>query len=318
MEGFSQLFLRTLTGEEAKVLTDPAHQEDIMLRLLAIFLLFASAASNSSPWFDGAPNYADDASRRLAAELLEAHGGMQPIRMAQSLQFKFFTKIIGGPDPFYSIESIDLSTGSAHLEWPFWNSTVAWHDGEVWSHRWPMPMPAGFFVRLTSSFMTLPWQMQADSANVGPVTNGQLPNDETIYEVLRITFDERSPSIPGTFYEVYVDPETHLMKGIRFDINHPGMVANPKQPLGPNFHVFIEYRQFESLTLPTSYMSYGTGSANGGSSNAYHFAWDVKLDEPFDQTKLVAPDEAVMDAVSMGWWQTAEHESQVGLTGDEE
>jgi hypothetical protein len=170
-------------------------------------------------------------------------------------------------------------------------------------------MPAGFFVRLTTSFITLPWQIQADAANVGPTSQGQLPEDDAVYDVLRITFDDRSPSIPGTFYDMYVDPETHLMKGIRFDINHPGMVANPSQPLGPNFHVFAEYRQFDGLILPTSYMSYGTGSANGGSSNAYHFAWNVRLDAPFDNAKLNAPDGAEKDAVSMDWWGSDKHES---------
>ena len=85
--------------------------------------------------------------------------------------------------------------------------------------------------------------------------------------------------------------------------------------LKPNFHVFVEYRRFDGLVLPTSYMSYGTGSANGGASNAYHFAWNVRLDEPFDKTKLNAPDGAVMDAVSMEWWQTSEHQSQTNITG---
>jgi hypothetical protein len=93
------------------------------------------------------------------------------------------------------------------------------------------------------------------------------------------------------------------------------MVANPNQPIGPNFHVFAEYRQIDGLLLPTSYMSYGTGSTNGGSSNAYHFAWNVRLDEPFDTSKLNAPDDAVMDAVSMQWWQTTERKSQANLAG---
>ena len=54
-------------------------------------------------------------------------------------------------------------------------------------------------------------------------------------------------------------------------------------------------------------MSYGTGSANGGGSNAYHFAWNVSLDKPFDAEKLNAPDGAVQDTVSMEWWQLANH-----------
>lgn len=280
--------------------------------------LLATASVQAAPWFDGKPEFADDASRQLAAEMLAAHGGMQLMTDAESLQFNFFTKMIGAPMPFYSFEAVDLKSGDAYIEWPFWEARVGWKDGELWSHQWPIPMPAGFFIRLTTSFITLPWQINADSANVGPVSTGHLPEDETIYDILRVTFDRRTPTMPGTFYDIYVDPETHLMKGIRFDINHPGMVANPSQPIGPNFHVFAEYRHFDGLILPTSYLSFGTGSANGGASNAYHFAWNVRLDEPFDDTKLAAPEGAVLDAVSMEWWQLAEIKTQASLTGEEQ
>lgn len=278
-----------------------------MFRVLILAIL-ASGAAHASPWFDGNPEYTDDASRELAAQLLEAHGGMQPMQAAKSLQFNFFTKASGGPNPFFSFEAVDLATGNAYMEWPDWNASVALNDGDLWSHQWPMPMPAGFFIRLTTSFITMPWQIQADSANVGPVSQGQLPNDNTLYDVLRITFDDRSPSIPGTFYDLYIDAETHVMKGIRFDINHPGMVANPSQPLGPNFHVFFEHRQFDGLILPTSYVSYGQGSANGDVGTAYHFAWNVRLDEPFNEAKLKAPNGAVKDTVSMDWWRSMKNE----------
>ena len=281
-----------------------------MLRLLLILMLIASASAQATPWFDGTPGFADEASRSLAEKVLQAHGGMQPMTEAKSLQFNFFTKVIGGPMPFYSFEAVDLATGDAYIDWPFWDATVAWKNGELWSKQWPMPMPAGFFIRLTTSFITLPWQIHADGANIGPVRQATLPEDDKLYDVLRITFDQRSPSMPGTFYDMFIDPESGLMKGVRFDINHPGMVANPSQPLGPNFHVFDEYRKFDGLVLPTFYKSYGAGSANGGGSNAYHFAWDVRLDQPFDTSRLVAPADAVQDAVSMKWWQSNKQQSQ--------
>lgn len=280
-----------------------------MLRLLLILTLIASASAQATPWFDGSPDFADEASRSLAEKVLQAHGGMQPMNEAKSLQFSFFTKVIGGPMPFYSFEAVDLATGDAYVDWPFWDATVAWTDGELWSKAWPMPMPAGFFIRLTASFLTLPWQINADGANIGPVRQATLPEDDKVYDVLRITFDQRSPSMPGTFYDLFIDPESGLMKGIRFDINHPGMVANPSQPLGPNFHVFDEYKMFDGLVLPTFYKSYGAGSANGGGSNAYHFAWDIRLDQPFDASRLVAPEGAVQDAVSMKWWQSTKQQS---------
>jgi len=277
-----------------------------MLRLFTALLALAAAGANAQPWFRGEPEYADAASRALALQVLAAHGGMQAMQAATSLRFSFFTKVVGGQVPFYSIEAVDLGTGNAYIDWPLWDATIALKDGELWSQRWPMPMPAGFFIRLTTSFITLPWQIQADTANVGPVSTDRLPGDQTDYQVLRVTFDERSPSIPGNYYELFVDPASHLMKAVRFDINHPGMVANPDQAIGPNIHVFGEYRRFDGLLIPTFYLSYGRGMANGGASNAYHFAWDLSLDEPFDASRLEAPDGAQLDELSMRWWQPAE------------
>jgi len=281
-----------------------------MLKTIMILILLGSAPVLADPWFDGLPEYTDDSARELAEAVLAAHGGMQPMQEAKSLQFRFFTKVVGAPTPFYSFEAVDLATGNAYVDWPLWDATIALNDGELWSHQWPMPMPAGFFVRLTTSFLTLPWQIQADGAHVGPVSRDYLPDDDKEYAVLRITFDARSASIPGTYYDLFVDPESKLMKGIRFDINHPAMVATPGQALGPNYHVFDEYRKFSGIVLPTFYLSYGSGIRAGGKSNAHHFVWDVSLDVPFANDRLAAPEGARRDTVSMDWWRSSKHSPQ--------
>ena len=90
-----------------------------MLRLILWLLLLAPAAALSAPWFQGEPEYLDDTSRELAAGLLDAHGGMAAMTAAKSVQFSFFTKMIGNPTPFYSFEALDLSTGDAYVDWPF-------------------------------------------------------------------------------------------------------------------------------------------------------------------------------------------------------
>lgn len=274
-----------------------------MFRTLFILLLLSPAATMAQSWFDGNPDFADDASKQLAFEVLAAHGGMQAMNEASGLEFNFFTKMIGNPTPFYSIETLNPKTGDAYVDWPFWNATITWDRNELWTRNWPMPLPAGFFVRLTSSFITLPWQMHANNANVGPVRKAKLPRDDTEYDVLRITYDDRNPGIPGTFYEIFIHPETRLMAGIRFDINHPGMVANPSQPLGPNYHVFGDYRNFDGLVIPTFYKSFGQGSSDGGKSNAYHFVWNFRSDQPFDSSRLEKPGDASVDTVSSEWWQ---------------
>jgi hypothetical protein len=283
-----------------------------MLRILLTFLLLVPTMSAAAPWFEGEPRYFDDASRVLAAELLEAHGGMAPMASAESLQFNFFTKMLGNPTPFYSLEALDLETGAAYIDWPFWNATIGWDRQKLWTRNWPMPLPGGFFVRLTSSFLTLPWQIQTGTSLIGPVSVDRLPGDDTDYDVLRVTFSDRHPGIPGTFYEIFVDPDTRLMAGVRFDINHPGMVANPKQPLGPNYHVFGDYRIFSDLKIPTFYKSYGQGSSAGGDSNAYHFAWNIQVDQPFDTSRVELPSDALVDRVSIDWWSSNDTQSAQG------
>ena len=283
-----------------------------MLRILLTFLLVVPTMSVATPWFHGEPRYSDDAGKVLAAELLEAHGGMAPMANAKSLQFNFFTKMIGNPTPFYSLETLDLKTGDAYIDWPFWNATIGWDRQKLWTRNWPMPLPAGFFVRLTSSFLTLPWQIQTDSALIGPVRIDRLPGDDTDYDVLHVTFTNRHPGIPGTFYDIFVDPDTRLMAGVRFDINHPGMVANPKQPLGPNYHVFGDYRSFNELTIPTFYKSFGQGSGAGGDSNAYHVVWNLQVDQAFDTSRVELPSDALVDRVSIDWWSSDKSQSAQG------
>ena len=174
-----------------------------MLRISIVFFLLAAQSAGANPFFYGEPDYHDEASKALAVELLNAHGGMQPFSTADSVKFSFFTKMLGNPNPFYSHETLDLESGHATIDWPFWNARIAWDGETVWTTNWPMPLPAGFFVRLTSSFLTLPWQIHNAHADIGPVTTGQLPNDNTQYDVLRVTFDHRHPGIPGTFYEIF-------------------------------------------------------------------------------------------------------------------
>ncbi len=274
-----------------------------MLKQFTPLVLLISLSVSATPWFNGSPEFTDNASQKLANEIITAHGGMDTMVAAPSLQFNFFTKSIGNPAPFYSNESINLKNGSAYIEWPFFDASMAWDQETAWSHHWPVPLPAGFFVRLTGSFLTLPWLMFADNANIGPVSTGRLPDDDTEYEVLRITFDNRSPSIPGTFYELFVEPEHRVMKAIRFDINHPGMAANPNQVLGPNVHIFGEYSNVDGLIFPTFYKTYGRGGGSGP-NNAYHFVWNIRLDQSFDNDRLIAPEGSIIDELSMQWWSS--------------
>ena len=274
--------------------------------LLFFALAVCDLATAGSPLFDGEPRYADDESRRIALRLVEAHGGRDGWRDAESLSFRFVTKVIGAPVPWYSIETMDLRSNAAYIDWPWWDAKTGFDGEAVWSENWKMPLPAGFFTRLTASFITLPWLTGMDGVTVGPVTTDRLPGSETRYRVLRLEFAERGPQVPGEYYELFIDPDRHVMRAVRFNITHPGMVANPNQPLGPNLHVFQEYRQIEGLIFPTYYTSYGRNAANATDSSAIHMLFDLSLERPFDVAAASPPPAAERDEVTRSWWQQAD------------
>lgn len=270
--------------------------------LFILPLIAASQLSHAAPYFHGEPEFADDPARTLAGQMLEAHGGMAAWQAADAFRFKFFTHMVNAPRPFLSDETIDLESGAAYMDWLLFDGVTAWDGETAWSVNWPMPISAGFFVRLSATFITLPWQVFADEARIASDGQAALAGEDGMYDVLRVTYDAPTPSLPGTYYRLFIDPESRLLRAVEFDIAHPGMVANPNQPLGPNLHVFGEYRQVGELIFPTFYETIGQGSAKGGAQTAYHFAWDIDLGASFDHGRLKQPENAVVDTSSMQWW----------------
>lgn len=251
----------------------------------------------------GTPEYATAETRLLIERMVDAHGGLDPWQAVEVIGFNFFTKNSGNPNPWFSRETTDRRSGRAILDWPYLDASIVWDGSEVWSVNWPVQIPPGFFTRLTYSFITMPWLTQSSGARLEATGTGKLPNDDTQYATVRMTLPHRSASIPGTYYELFIDPSSHLLKAIGFDLAHPGMVANPDQPLGPNYHVFEEYSEYAGLTIPTYYVSYGFNQRNKKKSSAIHVVFDLTLNESFDEARMEKPIDAVVDEATLNWWR---------------
>jgi hypothetical protein len=270
--------------------------------------LTINMAAFADPMFSGTPDYENDDARELVERMLAAHGGLEPWQDVQALQFHFFTKTINaqGPNPqppFYSIETTRLSDGAARLEWPFLGAVTGWDTETVWSADWPIPpLPPGFFTGLTTSFMTLPWLIQTDGMRVSAPYDAELPGENVVLPAVRVTFDGQGPEIPGEYYEVFIDPETHLLRAIGFNITHPQMVAIAGQSIGPNYHVFREYTRRGGLVIPSYYETIGSRLDSDQVVGAIHVAWNIRLDLQLNDAAVSPPPDAVMDEATMAWW----------------
>ncbi len=252
----------------------------------------------------GPPRYASTETKALIESVVEAYGGMDAWKDVRALRYRFFTRVTN-QSPFFSIETIDRATGNALIEWPVFNATVGWNGTELWSMNWPdWPLPAGFFARLTYSFVTLPFRTQDRGVTLGALGSGRLPGDSVDYTTVRMTYDHRNPSMPGDYYVLYIDADSKLIRGLEFNITHPGMVRVPGQALGPNFHLFDEYGRFGNLILPTFYRSTGVDAQGKPTSGAIHSLFDVHLDRGLSPADVAVLEGAVLDRQSMEFWKT--------------
>lgn len=272
---------------------------------LALGLLLTPAIASAEPrMLTGGPEYENEEARRLIEAMVEAHGGAEPWKDIEGLRFKFITKIVGnGQRPLLSIEQTDLVNGTARLEFPYMDAVIAYDGEQVWSKGWRYPLPPGFFTGLTTSFITLPWLTQRSDANLSAPRLGAIPNKDELYHIVTLTFDRPGPQIPGAFYELFIDRETNLLEGIGFNITHPGMAANPNQPIGPNFHRIIEYTDAGGLKIPSYYITESFNASQQQDTYATHAVFDLEAVEPLTAEELRKPDDGLVDESTSVWWR---------------
>jgi hypothetical protein len=263
--------------------------------------------AKAAPKFSGTPIYESDEARALVEDMIAAHGGMSAWDGVETLQFHFFTKVVNpnaSPPPFYSIETTRLSDGAAHIEWPLINAQTVWDGKTLWSENWNVgPLPAGFFIQLTTSFITLPWLTQTDGVTISAIEEKSWPGSDVTFPTVRMILNRRAPMIPGEFYDLFIDPETKRLKAIGFNITHPGMVRIAGQSIGPNYHVFKEYTRVGNAVLGSYYETIGSPAANGLTTRAIHNAFRFRQNIALTDDKLKPGPNAIVDEESMNWWK---------------
>lgn len=247
------------------------------------------------------PRYATPETQRVIEAMVAAHGGMEAWHRISEVRYRFFTRNTGAP-PWLSWERVETRTRRARIDWPVFDAVVAYDGSDVWSTRWPIPLSPGFFANLTYGFITLPFQTQQDGVRLEAPQQGTLPGDDTTYVTVRMTMDRPRGLMPGTYYRLFIHPETHLLHALEFDISHPGLVSIPNQSIGPNFHVFSERQEVGGVLFPAFYTSSGSRAGNLVERRAVHYVFDLSVSGTFDATAVRRPPEAMSDTVTTLFW----------------
>lgn len=144
------------------------------------------------------------------------------------------------------------------------------------------------------SLISLPWLSQMDQVNLEYRGTGSLPLEREHHEIVRITFESERENPHEGYYELYIDPETKLLRGVRQATVLPKLPGTefhlgvPSLPV-PILHVFKTYEVVDGLVIPSSFASYLQGKLLGIS-----FIKEISLSEALESTLILPYNEKVL------------------------
>lgn len=112
------------------------------------------------------------------------------------------------------------------------------------------------------ALLDLPWLTQVDGVKLTYAGTGKLPLEADEYEILKMTFeDEGSGYKHEGYYELYINPESGLLKGVRHTAIFPKLPGThfdlgvPSLP-EPLTHIFKGYTRIGKLLIPNSFVTF--------------------------------------------------------------
>ncbi|MCP4200713.1 MAG: hypothetical protein GY769_02110 [bacterium] len=228
---------------------------------------------------------------------IEAHGGMEAWHRAPTISYEHtYVNPADPKDPWVSRETIEQGRRRAYLDWPRDNARMAYDGARTWSLNWKRDNPPKFHTHLAYYFLNLPWLTQDPGVRLEGSGTGMIPGDPKEYLTVTMTFAPSTGDTPDDYYVLFIDPETHVMKGTEYIVTYAAMLDLFGLPpeatrVGPFFKVYDEYVTVDGLTVPARYRTLSpTGDSYGD-----HFVRDVSFREPFDASRLAMPPGAAID-----------------------
>ncbi len=245
--------------------------------------------------------YATREARETTERMIAAHGGMNPWEEAPSFSFSIAMYLpqlpiidgrkYGNNWRHYSVAvEPKTSQGFVFLPDDGADEPIIGYDGtDIWyqSYGFDIPNfndgPAGLLY-FHYSMLNLPWLTQTSNARLR-----QRDNTESLgyYEdlvVLDLTFGEEG----GGRYELFVDPETDLLRGIGQTAAMPDLpgAVFPSPPdstlRGSIYRLIDEYTEVDGLIIPSNYTSIRM-TEDGNSVMGSHIVYDASFSRPFEQ-----------------------------------
>ncbi|MCA9727714.1 MAG: hypothetical protein KC729_08520 [Candidatus Eisenbacteria bacterium] len=233
----------------------------------AFVLLFLLAGCAAAP-----RSNSDDSARALASQMVEAHGGLGAWNALTAMTIE--REHVFEPDRERRFEfTIDADLHAPRME-QWWRTPpghIVWdgaRDGAgVEASEWPMgkQLHPAFVMSIGFYLVNMPWLAGEPDARIErlPPASDLAPGDTHRYERLALTYTapmlDDGSEWGGDLFVVYIDPETHRLRGVKQHRRWPPQMQLFGLSEGEEFfQVFVvdtEVTQ-SGLILPDTYRVY--------------------------------------------------------------
>ncbi|QCK13825.1 hypothetical protein [Mangrovivirga cuniculi] len=196
-------------------------------------------------------------------------------------------------------QMVDMKTRRSYQDWPIVGSKMTYDGEKVWSENWRVGNPPAHQHSVFYYYLNLPWLTQDDNVILGDAQKIQHKVFEN--EVYKVDMSFRESPVVGKSqkdtYTLYIDSESYLLVGYEYTIGYGPLLdilnlPKDQEVFGPVLRVINYTGEVEGLKFPILFTTY---NIDGTEEYGDHVIYDIKFNEPFDESRMEMPPNAVID-----------------------
>jgi hypothetical protein len=243
---------------------------------------------------------ANEGGRRVL-RAIEAHGSLEAWYSTPTSAFAWEYSNQGMGFRFKSYQVADNRTrkiyhtlqslGSPELVMPA-NGRFAWDGEEAWIHPASIErINPRFWATTPYYFQLVPFVLADPGLRYEVIPAEQL--DGVVYDMVRVGYESGVGDSPGDTYVLYLDPDSGLVRGIRYTVTYfSGKAPSADPPKRETLFYYEDYVTVDGLTVATHFRGFLFESGQIGEFKNEAWATEISFSEAFESGQLIGPAEA--------------------------
>lgn len=247
------------------------------------------------------PQYASLETKEVIEKMISAHGGMKKWKDLKTLTFTsaMHSKSLGFLRFWIKSQTIDMQTRRSYQDWPIVGSKLSYDGKKVWTTDWRVGNPPNHQHSVYYYYVNLPWLTQDNNVQLSNVEKIKHPAFKNEVYMIKMSFT-KAPTIGKSIkdsYILYIDSESYLLNGYEYTVGYGPLLDILKLPknktfFGPVLRINNYTGDVNGLKFP---MLMTTNSLDLKDQYGDHVIYDFKIDETFDETRMIKSDKDIID-----------------------